>query len=263
MNTVMLEVINCPMSGELGLIVKGMPVDENTGADLEGRLIAHDLIEHVNGHRNIGSVGDELEALGAVWFTRGHLSDITRGKYAGYYTPESSLSTDIAEMYRYYRYMGFGMPVPYMSAEENLEEPMRAMMREAIEHIKAESDNFRQERDDVGRFLFAVRHFMRSGYCKQATRHDGNEYQANNMFWSIAAAVEDVAKHVEYEGQEFALEYDENGARCSEYYEEDEERGCDECGEWFIPEDDEDSTENSNGYLMCGECARAEEEARA
>src|ERR1041385_6254253 len=48
-----------------GLVVKGTQPYEGMMADREGTLVAHDILEHQNGYKAIGSVWDELEALGA------------------------------------------------------------------------------------------------------------------------------------------------------------------------------------------------------
>lgn len=42
-----------------------------------GKLVAHDLLEHPN-IAIIGSIGDELEALGGVLYMRGQFGDISR-----------------------------------------------------------------------------------------------------------------------------------------------------------------------------------------
>ena len=66
MRYVRLQVAEDQLSGELGLKIKGMRATEGMAMG-SGLLVAHDLLEHQNGLRAIGSVGDELEALGGIW----------------------------------------------------------------------------------------------------------------------------------------------------------------------------------------------------
>lgn len=51
-----------------------MLFDRNREAEIEatwdGRLIAHDLIDHINGPAAIGTLEDEIQALGAMAFSR-------------------------------------------------------------------------------------------------------------------------------------------------------------------------------------------------
>ena len=68
--TIILEVIRCAMTGELGVAPEGARNIDDYMADTDGVLTAHDLLEHVNGAEHIGGIGDELEALGAIWYGR-------------------------------------------------------------------------------------------------------------------------------------------------------------------------------------------------
>ncbi|MGE3645673.1 MAG: hypothetical protein AB7F96_17655 [Beijerinckiaceae bacterium] len=53
-----------------GLGLEGSTAYDGFMACRDGSTIAHDLVEHVNGHKAIGPIADELQALGAVWFVR-------------------------------------------------------------------------------------------------------------------------------------------------------------------------------------------------
>jgi hypothetical protein len=47
--------------------------NRSSGLSWQGHeAVAHDVLEHINGPDKIGSVEDELEAIGAKWFTRGY-----------------------------------------------------------------------------------------------------------------------------------------------------------------------------------------------
>lgn len=56
--------------GMIGWMLCGINPDADLNAAWDGRLIAHDILEHVNGPAAIGTVEDELEALGAAAFVR-------------------------------------------------------------------------------------------------------------------------------------------------------------------------------------------------
>jgi len=58
-------------SGERGFRVVGMPQIEGEITVGDGRLMAHDLLEHLDGVAAVGSVADEILALGALWHVRG------------------------------------------------------------------------------------------------------------------------------------------------------------------------------------------------
>lgn len=63
-----IELIFCAdYGGDWGLMLKGHQ-HKMLNSSMEGRLIAHDVIEHVSG---IGSVAEEIQALGAMYYVRG------------------------------------------------------------------------------------------------------------------------------------------------------------------------------------------------
>jgi len=67
----------CQVSGGMGWAIKGADIDHHDFAASfpdDMRLIAHDIVEHPS-LVNIGSVEDELEALGGAWNTRGKWGD--------------------------------------------------------------------------------------------------------------------------------------------------------------------------------------------
>lgn len=100
MKTVTLIAFRDESTGELGLGVKGMPKDETTNAAQDGLTIAHDLIEHVNGPQCIGTIDDELEALGAIWYVRGQHGELRRDNIGSRYTIEENLASDVTWMFR-------------------------------------------------------------------------------------------------------------------------------------------------------------------
>ena len=223
METMILTCRECGVTGELGLVIEGLTTGEYITSAQSGALIAHDLIEHQNGPAAIGGVGDELIALGAIWFTRGNLEDITRTG-SRLYGAHGQIAADVANVYRYF-HEGFNMPVPKTVAGD-IEEDIRDILREAIEMIKAESDDEDEgeARIDVARYIRGAKHFMRAGWLQISDKWM-DVYQANNQFWAIADAVEPHAKACEYEDEQFVLTYGEGEALCEpmEYFEDEDE----------------------------------------
>ncbi len=67
-----LRAIECPFTREIGLWDERMPLYDHTVLDTgTGGLLAHDYIDHINGIEAIGTVIDELEAIGCAWAYRG------------------------------------------------------------------------------------------------------------------------------------------------------------------------------------------------
>jgi hypothetical protein len=96
---VILTVAEDHELGGYGLLIDGMHGDDINPAQ-SGLLVAHDLLEHVNGTAHIGTIDDELEALGGIWFVRGQHADLTRDGSGSMYTPEENIASDIVRMFR-------------------------------------------------------------------------------------------------------------------------------------------------------------------
>lgn len=226
MKTILMTCRECEVSGELGLIIDDVPLgDEEIFSSTSGVLIAHDIIEHQNGPSAIGGVGDEMEALGGVWFTRGGLDDINRinSNSLSVYSSYQQVAFDVVELWRQYEV--WGMPVPKVSAIPDFEDDLRDILRHAIAEIPKEDED--APRDEIAAFIRDAKHLLRSGWAKAVATWDGDQYAANNQFWAIAAAVDPFAGNCNLEGQEYSLTYGDGNAFCEEIYEdfddEDEE----------------------------------------
>lgn len=205
--------------GILGLVVEGMKLIEYPMAATEGRLIAHDIIEHVNGIKAIGSIDDELEALGGVWFTRGRFNDINRPSRT--HDPITDLASDVSNLGLIYcGGVNFRKPTPRTRACDE------DVSFEAIIHEggKALRDELGFTDMDIGpryyEYMDACIHWMRRGYRKAVKKH-GTGMRANAMFWNIAESVDKAIRNLECPGQEFELFYNEGGATCHEHYPEE------------------------------------------
>lgn len=209
-------------SGDIGLMVKQVRQIDTFMVAREGRLIAHDIIEHVNGLQSIGSVDDEIEAMGAAWYVRGQYCDLSRDGYGSLFTPEESIGRDIANLGEtYHRGVRFRTPVPRTHSSDMdcaFEEIIKCGMSDLRSELRSQNEPIDYSR--LTDYKTAVMHYMRQGYRKAKKRY-GSSMKANSMFWNIAQAVEPYAKHAELEGQKFRLSYDRSTARCEELYEEE------------------------------------------
>ena len=180
-------------SDELGFIVKGTHIDDNTMADRTGRLVAHDILEHQNGLHNIGKVWDELEALGAVWQVRGRHGCLKHGV--------NDLGADLASCFSYWSAEDYdlGPPTPASRShlyDEDFLDSFEAGVREMEYHDPERIAAFRP---------FAL-HRMRRGFRKAERRH-GPSFKGYENFTAIQEAVAKAVKWIDYEGQEFVLNY--------------------------------------------------------
>ena len=208
-------------TGETGLSLDGVVVMESyPSVAMEGRLIAHDILEHQNGLHNIGSIGDELEALGGVWFVRGQWGDITRDHNVN--SAEQHVASDVMNMAMLFADgVGFHYPVPNTYSHYQ-DDSFQCIIDLGRKDYRAEWECSNEDNPPpIPEYFNACLHYMRSGYNK-ANRRFGNGSWSNNLFWEIAEAVDPYAKHIDYEGQRFRLGYDSNQVTCCEIIEDEE-----------------------------------------
>lgn len=227
--TVILEAFEDISTGLVGLGLQDLRNRDDNNAAHAGLLIAHDLIEHVNGTHNIGSIDDELEALGGIWWVRGQWDDLNRDGVGSAYTVHENIASDITRMFRDFFYGSHVNTTPPRTkacdADDDFKEIIECAMRDILDEI---------DEDDKGLAIRKRKEYlrvcvprMRIGYRKCRDRFKGySKPMANTLFWEIAEAVDPYAKHCEFEGQQFELVYgiDRNGrafARCEEKYQED------------------------------------------
>ena len=233
MTSVRLQCVEDLSTGMHGLIVKGMVLYDFPMVAHDGRVIAHDLIEHQNGIHNIKSIGDELEAIGGIWHTRGQWGDISRDPI-NYFSPEESISHDIYNLAALYitRVKSFNWPIhktrPH-SWDDSFYSILEIAKPKILEQIESgDLEGYEIETELVREryisrmniFFNDAIHYMRTG-IRKAEKRFGKGPKANTLFWNIAEAVEPFAKYCEYEGQEYILTYSWNEANCREVYESD------------------------------------------
>lgn len=224
MKTVILEAFRDESTGELGLGLLHMPRDQNTNAANDGVLIAHDIIEHVNGPERIGSIDDELEALGAVWYVRGQYGELRRDGIGSRYSVEENIASDVVRMFR-----------DHISGQDVSYEPLRTRpvthdydLRCILDYADASylsefsEDEYEEARARWPSYRAVCLHRMRMGYSKARRKWEQRgRYAAHSQFWSIAEAVDRAARHPEFEGMRYKLRFGNGEAYCEEDYEED------------------------------------------
>jgi hypothetical protein len=216
-----LEAFRDEPTGELGLKLRKAVAHEEMYAATDGRLMAHDILEHQNGAEEIGDIGDELEALGAIWWIRGQHGDLNRDGSGSMYSIEENIASDVSQMC-----------VKAMQSGEMVSEPRTARVRddvheEAIQEIarlgiKGAREEWKYSGDapfdeeDAATFRRAAVARMRVG-LRKARRRFPDSSAACELFHHMAEKVGRVIKHGGawgelIEGARFVLRYDV--ARC-------------------------------------------------
>ena len=218
-----LKAVRDSETGDIGLIVQGMKIIEYPMVSMEGMLIAHDLLEHQNGVESIGSIGDEIIALGGVWFVRGELFSIRRSGVS-YHTPIDDLASDIHNLFTLHA-SGVPMRVATLTRKHNQDENFEDIADQGIKSAIKEltyDGGAALDKERTMHFILQARHLMRRGYMMANKRFE-SQWKANQLFWNIADAVDNCIdfEHLQ-EGQQFELVYNYNGfCYCDDYWEED------------------------------------------
>lgn len=210
--TYLLKAHKCSETGETGLLFNDCPIIQYPMVALEGLLVAHDLLEHVNGLNKIGSIDDELEALGGVWFVRGELCDLNRGK-PSYYSPDESLASDVLNMARIYNNgVNFKTDVPKLDRDHFFYETAVEIVEIAKNGVNSEIDDDERNQDRLDHYFDSAIAYMINGYDKADNKY--NQANVNGLFWDIAAEVDRFLKEYELiEGAQFELIINDNGVR--------------------------------------------------
>lgn len=188
----------------------------------DGLILAHDILEHQQGVAKIGSIGDEMVALGGVCYTRAQWGELRRDSRS-YHSPIENVSSDIWNMAQLY--FDQGIPFRQKLVTSKCEDPS-GIVDDVIENAY-QYWNKNVDTDKVvpmalrETYLESCRVYMVHG-AKLAHRRFGSGLLANNLFWEIEAATDRTVKSLEYEGQEFTLGYDFKGnVMMQEVYEGD------------------------------------------
>ena len=203
-------------TGEIGLMFDRVRMIDTPMVSNSGLILAHDLFEHVNGLHSIGSVDDEIEAMGALWYVRGQFG-MLNPKSSGHYTPEQSVAQTIGDLCTIYTGgVNFRTPVPN-TRPGDCESEFEYIMEEAKKWDEIEQSDQDGRWDDYHKNAI---HYLRTGYRKARNKYR-DAYMVNNMFWTVADAIDRSGViHCDIEGAMFKLKYSRDKAYCEEDYHE-------------------------------------------
>ena len=196
-----------------GLIIKGTPSFDGLMADRTGMMIAHDLLEHVNGLKHMGPVWDELEALGAIWQVRGRHGDLMQDR-PSWHSPQSNVAADVVNMFDGWDGEAGGS---VRTHAHDYDDDFRDIIQIARQDIPKNWPEAKSA--DIEAYLTVVLHRLRTGFRKAEKRY-GAHFDGHNLFYAVREAVKAVLAVVEYEGLEFVLTYRDGVATCRPYSEE-------------------------------------------
>ena len=191
----------CGETGDTGLIIADMNTDNFHDGDImvmfDAIGLAHDLTEHVNGLKSIGTVADELEALGAIWVTRGQYGELRRDNIGSAISTHDHLASDIVRMAQFNETIA---PLDISDCDDIWYEDFEAIIEASRDGIAIEYD---EPPCDIDYYLARCFEGMVLGAEKQGTRYEG--LTSNCRFWNIHDALEPVFHSIEYVGQTFEL----------------------------------------------------------
>jgi len=186
-------------TGEYGFLLKSLPsVYDYPSVSDEGELIAHDLVEHQQGVKSIGSVGDELIALGGVWKVRGYSGMLGMNSR---YSPEENLSSDVVNLAQLY--LG-GVPL-----REDTKKYYKTETSEWVEGVasyakKALRDDYDYSAVDVANYLDKAKYLMSEGY-RMANRRFKDCRCPYSLYADIAYRINGIDYPEEF--QEWEIQY--------------------------------------------------------
>ena len=226
MKSITLQAFTDESTGSLGLGVRGMSRSYETNAALDGATIAHDLLEHVNGVQHIGSIDDELEALGALWFTRGQFNDLRRDGRVSYHSVYENVAADVCRMFRDHVEGGaYVAPDAPRTRACDADDEFNDVLECADRGWRGEFYDPSEGAHAWPAYRAVCLSRLRIGFRK-ARRKYKDARDANSLFWAVANAVDRYAHNVEFEGAEYKLIYGfhrdgRTFAHCEEAYPEE------------------------------------------
>lgn len=207
-------------NSSLGLAIKAIPDFDGFMVDRDGSSIAHDILEHQNGAKNMGPIWDELEACGGVWQVRGRHGDMLQST-GQMYSPAQNVAADIERMF--WEWDGYNGPHSMRTKRhlydddfnEIIDEARSSIMKEAA--YRTDSDDEQLDPVKLESYLRLAFHSLRTGFRK-AERRFGDRFCGHSTFAAIQQEIKRACFEVEYEGQEFILCYGDCTATIREVY---------------------------------------------
>lgn len=210
--------------GGMGFRIEGTTLNPDAyNMATSGELVAHDILEH-SSLKDIGTIGDELKALGASWYVRGRWGSYNRNSFGSPYDGLANnlveLAVDIITGNKHYH-----QPVPKLAGCECSEDfdVVIETFRKSIK-LELDSHNSNWSQSSIDSFIKSARCFLRRGYNDAKARYEPRlgRFGANNSFWAITDAVDKALKIAEVEGQRFKLKVNLTKAKAiceEEFYE--------------------------------------------
>jgi hypothetical protein len=215
MPSIRLIAVDDEYDSRPGLAIKGVRrADDFMAERVDGTLIAHDVLEHVNGIENIGFVWDELEALGAIWEVRGRHGDL---QSKSIHTPHVNLASDVTRMFGDWRNED-GAPFLAPTRRCVYDDDFTDILNIAATGIPKEHEDI--PHGLIGCYLTVCRDRMRTGFRKARNRYRGGYSTGYDMFSHIRQAVARVIPEIAFEGQEFVLTYSRRDAMIREVFQD-------------------------------------------
>lgn len=214
-------------TGELGLMFNDCPIINYPMVANDGVLVAHDLLEHINGLTKIGSLDDELEALGAIWFIRGQHGQLRLDGIGSKFTPQENIASDVLNMARIYNNgVNFKTDAPVIDTDHEWYEEFKELVQLAVNDYDLEIDEDEQDIERLNFYTNSALAYMLAGYDKAVQRYSNmSDWSVRDLFFTIAKTVDKNIKNgFELLGQEFLLTVDFENLECNfeEFYDNED-----------------------------------------
>lgn len=160
-------------NGEVGFILDGAN-DERLNASISGKLLAHDLLEHMTGPGNIGDTADELLAFGAICYIRGQ-------EYSAYTLGAFDLMTVFEEW--------DSEPIEH-PARVDVDEDGTQFLAAVVRTLRRQT----QGKPSAVQFCRAAARLLCAGWHEAQQRY-GTRNEANALFHAVESACDNARSH--------------------------------------------------------------------
>ena len=183
-------------TGEWGWVIDGLSDMDQPSVTSDPYLIAHDIIEHVNGIDEIGGIGEELQAMGGLWNTRGQ-HGLIRREYTPH-SPQKSVGYDFSNMcIRFLQGEAMGCEIPELE-ESEFEDDFNDIWECALEVIEDELEYIELEDDEIEKKIKEFHKSAESLFHLGVIKHQklyGDRLNAYTLFYGIVDALEGKIEH--------------------------------------------------------------------
>lgn len=176
----------------------------------EGYLIAHDIVEHAR-LKDIGTVRDELMALGGIWYVRGQFGEISRSPRGNAVPTHDAIAHELVTLSSIQADKKNRLNVSRIS-ECGYEDDFNDIVNIAKPKIVSELECYDMTRNEIHNFLDSYledsRRLMVAGFNHAHKRYKrvGGATKANTIFWNIAEEFDRFVRYEDFwEGQQIAL----------------------------------------------------------